>query len=423
MLKGNGEELLKNYAKDAYPPTITKVGDNIHHVLGYGHSNSTIIEADNSVILIDTFDTDIRAERLKKIVRRITDKPIKTIIYTHGHPDHRGGGAAFSDTVDEVIMFAPKRPVLGGTNELKDILNKRTSYQFGYELSNEDVITQGLGIREGFTVGEGKYSFIEATTIYNEDKVNRNIDGINIEMVSAVGETDDQIFVWLPDNRVLCCGDNYYGCWPNLYALRGGQYRDINAWINSLELILSYPAEYVFPGHTRALIGKDNIQEVLTNYKDAIKYVLTETLTGMNKGLSSDELASTIRLPEELSDLPYLGEFYGTVAWSVRSIYNGYLGWFDGNPTQLNKLPPKEYSEKMIKIIGGETKIVAEIKEALANQEAQWAIELCDLLIGIDRQSKLARQLKAKGLLVLSELETSANGRHYYIAYAKELLD
>ena len=146
MLKENGEQLLNNFADTAYPPTVAKITSGIYHVMGYGHSNSIIIEAKNSVILIDTLDTDVRAENLKKIVAGITTKPIKTIIYTHGHPDHRGGAGAFSDTNPEIIAFAPKKPVLGRTNELNDILNKRTTYQFGYNLSDDQVITQGIGL-------------------------------------------------------------------------------------------------------------------------------------------------------------------------------------------------------------------------------------------------------------------------------------
>lgn len=423
MLNENGEQLLKYFSDTAYPKTVTKVVDGIYHVMGHAHSNSIIIEAENSVILIDTLDTDVRAEKLKKLIAEITDKPVKTIIFSHGHPDHRGGAAAFSDTNPEIIAFAPKRPVLGRTSELNDILSKRASYQFGYKLTDEEVISQGIGIREGFTVGEGKYAFVPATTIYNEEKVIRNIDGINMEMISAVGETDDQMFIWIPDSKVICCGDNYYGCWPNLYALRGSQYRDVNAWVETLDLILSYEAEYVLPGHTKPLIGRNTVQEVLLNFRNAVNYVLEETLKGMNKGLTADELASIIKLPENLASLPYLGEFYGTVAWSVRSIFNGYIGWFDGNPTNLNKLPPKEQAIKMIDLIGGIEKVLAEIKKSLENREVQWAIELCDLLIGADKESKTVKQLKAEGLLTLSKLETSANGRHYYIASAYELLE
>lgn len=421
MLKENGEQLLRDFAETAYPPTVTEITDRIYHVMGYAHSNSIIIEAEKSVILVDTFETDARAEKLKNLIANITEKPVKTIIYTHGHPDHRGGADVFSDTVEEIIAFAPMKPVLGRTDELNTILSKRGSYQFGYHLSDDEVITQGIGIREGLVVEEGKRAFLPPTILYKDQKMNRTIDGIHVELVAALGETDDQIFVWLPDRKVLCCGDNYYGCFPNLYAIRGGQYRDVSAWIDSLNLILSYPAEYVLPGHTKPLIGRTHVQEVLSNFRDAIEFVLTETLKGMNKGSTIDELASTVKLPEYLAELPYLGEFYGTVAWTVRSIYSGYLGWFDGNPTNLNKLPPKTHAEKMLNLIGDEGKIITEIKEALEHKEAQWAVELCDLLINAEREIKIAQQLKMEGLMALSKQETSANGRHYYIAFAKLL--
>jgi len=422
MLTANGEQLLKGFAATAYPSTLTEAAKGIYHVMGYAHSNSIFIIAEKSVILIDTLDTDVRAEKLKSLIAGITDKPVKTLIYTHGHPDHRGGAAAFKDTVAEIIAFAPKKAVLGRTAALNDILKKRAAFQHGYSLSDAEALTQGIGIREGFTAGAGNYAFVPPTTVYEEDKVRRTIDGIELELVWAPGETDDQIFVWLPASKVLCCGDNYYACFPNLYALRGMQYRDVGAWIDSLDLMLTYPAECVLPGHTKPLIGKDVVRDVLSNFRNAIDFVLTETLQGMNRGLSADELADTIKLPEHLARLPYLGEFYGTVAWSVRAIYSGYVGWFDGNPTNLNNLPPREHAIKMIDLIGGETKVLAEIEKALSDQNAQWAIELCDLLIASGREAERAKRLKAQGLLALSKLETSANGRHYYIACAKELL-
>lgn len=95
--------------------------------------------------------------------------------------------------------------------------------------------------------------------------------------MSAIGEMDDELFVWLPDDKVLCCGDNYYGCWPNLYAIRGSQYRDVATWVDSLENMISYHAEALLPGHTIPIIGADEVKVTLSNYKEAIQYILFQT--------------------------------------------------------------------------------------------------------------------------------------------------
>ena len=192
---------------------------------------------------------------MKAELGKITDKPVKTIIYTHSHPDHRGGAAVFSYTAEEIIAMAPPRTPLKYYDRLKDVLNQRGNAQHGYGLTDDEAISQGIGIREGKDTGRGDFAFLPPTTLYSQKSVTRTIDGISQKIAGAPGETDDQLYVWLDEDKVMCCGDNYYGCWPNLYAIRGTQYRDIAEWIDSLDEILSYDSVALLPGHTRPLIG------------------------------------------------------------------------------------------------------------------------------------------------------------------------
>lgn len=421
MLKPDGAKELKRFSEIAYPKKLIQITEKIYHAVGWGHSNSIILIGGHSCILIDALDTDVRAERLKEEISRITDKPVKTIIYTHGHPDHRGGAGAFKDTVEEIIAFAPKTPVLKYTDTIVPALNKRASRQFGYELNDEEAITQGIGIREGRAVKDGSPAFLAPTTLYKENYIKRTIDGVRLDMVSAVGETDDQILVWLPEEKVLCCGDNYYGCWPNLSAIRGGQYRDIAAWVESLKLLLSFKASVLLPGHTMPVLGADQVKEVLSSFMGAIDSILQQTLECIRDGLTPDEAVQKVCLPEEFCNLSYVQEFYGTVQWSVRAIYQGYVGWFDGNPSNLNRLPSKKRAENFIALAGGEKSVLTKIQEAIDVSEYQWGAELCDLLIDAGLSTEEACHQKAVCLLALAEMETSANGRHYYITCAKEL--
>lgn len=427
MLIEDAEKRLKEFDAKSHPKQLTRITERVSIAVGWGHSNCVIVEGDESLILIDSLDSDARAERLKKELSHLTDKPVKTIIYTHGHPDHRGGSAAFEDTAPEIIAFAPTSPVLKGTDRILPILNLRASRQFGYRLTDEEAVTQGIGIREGRAVGDGEFHCLPPTTVYAQAQVTRVIGGITFEMVSAPGETDDQIFIWLPGEQVMCCGDNYYGCWPNLSAIRGGQYRDVAAWADSLERIASYPAKALLPGHMNPVLGREAVSEILTNYAAAIRYVLDETLNCINRGLTQDETAAEVSLPEQYRKLPYLQEYYGTVQWSVRAVYQGYIGWFDGNPTNLNRTPPNQYAKNIIRLAGGEDAVAREILQAAESREFQWAAELCDFLLtdgsGVTKENVLlAKKQKARCLEALGRMETSANGRHYYLSCAKEIL-
>ncbi len=412
-----GEEKLLKHS-ETFSRRVEKINDQVYFFAGFGGSNMIAVIGGDSCVLIDTLNGKEVAEAALEELRKITDKPVKTIIYTHTHFDHTAGAGVFAEEDTEIIAHTYKTQVYGSSQLIGRISQKRGMRQFGPTLTREESICVGIGIwNNPFSTR----AMLPPNQLVDGEKNVISRAGVEFQLVAAPGETDDQMFVWMPEFGILCCGDNYYESWPNLYAIRGSQYRDISSWIDSLGKMLDYPAEILIPGHTAVIRGRDQIQTTLTNYRDAIQYVLTETLKGMDQGLTPDELAETVVLPERFASLPYLQEYYGTVQWTVRAIFTGYLGWFDGNPTNLGSLPKKEKADSQIRMMGGADRIKEEITASLADGRYQWAAELCDILLNSGSRCPDVKKMKAEALVCLGRMQTSANGRHYYLMCAKEL--
>jgi len=264
-------------------------------------------------------------------------------------------------------------------------------------------------------------AYVAPTRTFTEDRLELTVAGVRLQLLHTPGETRENVAVWLPDRRVLLPGDDFYKSFPTLYTIRGARLRPIDQWIASLGLMVDLGADYLVPGHTRPVLGSANVRAALATYRDGIKSVLDQTLEGMKRGERPDELVQHVRLPPALAASPYLQEFYGTVAWSVRAIYADHAGWFDGNPTKLSPLPEKDRAARVIELAGGREQVLSRARRALASKDFQWAAELTDYVLAIDDGNIEAKRLKAAALSELAERQISAIARNYYLSAAQYL--
>ncbi|MHB1132171.1 MAG: alkyl sulfatase dimerization domain-containing protein [Chloroflexota bacterium] len=416
MRRFAGEEQLIAHNGDYQAPGVQQMSERVYFLTGSG-SNATLVVGDERCLLVDAMINDLDGREALAWVRHITQKPIGTLIYTHTHPDHMSGAGELALEAKEIIARQPTVKTYGRSNLIAEIGRVRGTRQWGFGLSPDEVVNIGVGP----LISAGKPAILPPTRFVAGAETRLNLEGIEVVLLAADGETDDQTFVWLPEDETLCCGDDFYHSFPNTAPVRGGQYRDVSAWVDSLETILRLQPEYLLPGHTRAIAGRQVIQELVTAYHDGLQYVLEETLRGMNRGLTPDQLVEQVQLPERLRNLPQLQDFYGKVAWTVCGIYCGYLGWFDGNPTNLGSLPVKARAEKQIALACGAAEVLAAANKAMESEDEQWAAELCDMLLNAEQLVPEAKALKAQALTILARLDVNACARHYYLCCAKEL--
>jgi len=402
---------------------IVEVTPGVHVAVGYGLANSILIVGDDGRIIVDTMESGRAAAAVKEEFDQIDDSPVRALIYTHNHYDHVMGAAVFAgDDEPEVIAHEELLPLFERSQgALRRAMLSRNIRQFGIFLRGDDFLNAGIGPRLVIDGAGGSSKFLPPTKTVDDGRTSMTIASVDLEIVHAPGETDDQVYVWLPKQKALLCGDNFYWAFPNLYAIRGTPYRSPQLWVDSLEKMIVERPEYLIPSHSPPIEGEQRIGEILGNYRDGIRSVLEQTIAGMNDGLNADELAAQVKLPAELADLPYLQPYYGTVEWSVRAIYVGNLGWFDGNATNLFPLPPPEKARRMAELAGGEKALLEKAQQALADGDFQWAAELADYLIVLDETPGPPHSIKSKALLALGARQTSANARNYYISAAREL--
>lgn len=352
---------------DIFRKGIEKIGDNVYAAIGYGLANSIMIEGVDGLIIVDTMESCEAASEVLAEFRKISDKPVRAIIYTHNHVDHILGAEVFAPGGGVPIYAHETTAGLVGriVSKMRTVIDMRSMRMFGAFLDREELVNCGIGpfLRYG---RDSTIGYLPPTRTFS-DTLTDTIAGIEFELVHAPGETDDQIFVWLPHERVLLCGDNFYWAFPNLYTIRGTPYRSLQQWYRSIDRIRDKHPEYLVPGHTRPLIGRERIETVLRDYRDAIQFIHDQAICGINQGMTPDELAEYIKLPPHLAEAPYLQPFYGTVAWSVRSVFSGELGWFDGDSAHLNPLTRSEKARLLVRLAGSEEALQAHTQQALAD--------------------------------------------------------
>ncbi|CAK8689083.1 unnamed protein product [Clavelina lepadiformis] len=452
LAPSDGFELNQRSIESNNDKRVVKVRDGVHVAIGYALANMILLEGTDGIIIVDTTENPAAALEIYDQFLNITTKPLKGIIMTHSHADHIYGATALLNKTGNsaqvnVYMHSSSETLLKRSLRTSKRGYAGTSRQLGYYLTKEeDNLETGINLDTRFgpdvvaTIAEPTHTFDKEATY--------ELAGIKFTLIHTPGETDDQITVWIPEWKVVLPADNIYQSFPNLYAIRGTAPRPLDQWYGSLDKVRRLHAEHMVPSHTKPVSGAENVYDLITTYRDAIQFIDDQTLRQLNKGVAFDEVAERVKLPPILANHPYLQEFYGVVSWSVRAAYNAQVGWFDGNPVNLNPLSNKKRAEKQVEFASLNLCAPFSIIEKLVNKaqnilelaskeskekgqividELQWALELSSTALEAASLSSpfrtLAKEVKIAALRALGNASKNSNARNYYLTSALELED
>ncbi len=413
---------------------IYKVADNVYTALGYTVSANSMIVGDDGVVIVDPGQLPAASALVRAEFEKITGKPVRAIIYTHGHNDHTNGAIAFYDE-DAGVQVWQRENFKAETRHQTDIGLRdgvRPSNTQGFDLPDEQKISVGIAIppprpprgsvnAAGVNTEPARRSgTVNPTNTFDQDRLSLEIAGIKLDLVSAPGETNDQLYVWLPEQRVLFAGDNFYQSWPNTYPLRGTARRSVRDWVASLASMIAEKPLAVVGGHTTPIT--EDALTVLTNYHDALKWVHDKTIEGAKKYLTPDELVEYAALPEHLAELDYLQDYYGSLSGTVRDIYAQDLGWFDGNPLNLHRENPVQQAQRIAELVGGADELLKKAQAQQASGDVLGAAQLAWHVTQLQPKNADAYQLLGDALVVVAERTFNAPSRNYSYSSANRYL-
>ncbi|WP_370298774.1 alkyl/aryl-sulfatase [Pontibacterium sp.] len=420
---------------------LFKLTDGIYQLRGFDLANMSIIEGKTGWILVDPLTSEETAAAAFRFAQKhLGEKPVTAIIFTHSHIDHFGGAQGILDLLSEaerdaLRIIAPEGFIEEATSEnviAGTAMGRRASYMYGKLLdrSERGHVDSGLGKGPAF----GTFSIAEPTELVGETPTRMEIDSVPFVFQYTPGaEAPAEFTFYLPEHKAFCGAEVVSRTMHNLYTLRGAKVRDAVGWSQSIEEArqMFAQAELYFGSHHWPLWGNDRIQTFLGKQRDAYKYIHDQTVRMINDGLTPNEIADRIQLPESLSSDFSVRGYYGTVKHNAKAIYQTYMGWFNGNPALLDPLPEEEAARRYVQLMGGADAVVekaqvlfTEVDDLPAeqvNKEYRWIAQLLNQAVFAEPDHVAARALLAKTYDQLGYQAESAPWRDFYLSGAYEL--
>jgi len=420
------EEVLTTAAKIVYTePTTEKLAEGVWSIGGYSLANTTVIEAEDGLIVYDTGDTKEEAEHIRKAIEKISKKPIKVIIYSHSHYAF-GAGALVDNPEDVLIIGHPtvnktvEASLKGGgapsaIPEVGPRMTSRALIQFNNLMPTEGPDAATMGKLE---VGK-PHAFLPANKTVKDGEV-LDVLGIKMQFFTKYQSDDYNLTVYLPE-KGLVMNNFFWPGTPNIYTLRGGVYRNPLIWRDGLKVIRDLQPEILANTHTRAIVGKEEVAKRLTGYMDQLTLTYDQTLRGILAGYGPDDLRHSIYIPKHMQEIPENAQSYGETIHFPEAIYQYVIGWFDGDVTKLFKIAPKDEAQRMVALMGGKTKVIAAAKSALDEKEFAWGAQVIQYAYILEPKDKEVRQLKADILRQMAYRTTGSIARAFLMTEALTL--
>jgi alkyl sulfatase BDS1-like metallo-beta-lactamase superfamily hydrolase len=409
---------------------LFEVTKGVYQLRGYDLANMSLIEGETGWIVVDPLTAKETARAALAFARKhLGNKPVSAVIFTHSHVDHFGGVLGILSTEDaedrKIPIIAPELFIEEATSEniiAGVTMARRSLFMFGPRLPRGERGHVGSGLGKG--PAYGTISILQPTETIVETPTELTIDGVKFVFQNAPGsEAPSELTFYLPDLKTFCGAEVVSHNMHNLYTLRGAKVRDALKWSGYIDEIIALfgDADVYFGSHHWPIWGNERIIDFLEKQRDTYKYINDQTLRLALHGYTPREIAEQLKLPQSLRTSFANRGYYGTVKHNAKAVYQRYFGWYDGNPANLDPLPPEEAGAKYVELAGGAANLLKTAQAAYDNGEYRWVAEVVNHLVFADPDNQDARNLLARAYDQLGYQAESGPWRDVYLTGALEL--
>ena len=227
---------------------ITKLADDVY-LFRHQFHQAIFITTLQGVIVTDPISADAAAW-LKAEIKKLTDQPVRYVVYSHHHGDHITGGSVFADQATFVSHSAARPPIVDAADPSTPV-----------------------------------------PSLTFTDRMLIDLGGKHVELIyTGKNHSDNSLVLLLPQNRLLFAVD-FIPVETVAYRTMRSDYPD--DWIESLKRVEQLEFDTLVPGHGK--IGRKEHVRLFRGYLEDLRAAVVDQI---KKGAGLEEAKKAVQLPK-----------------------------------------------------------------------------------------------------------------------------
>jgi glyoxylase-like metal-dependent hydrolase (beta-lactamase superfamily II) len=259
--------------------------------------NAAIIILGDAVLVVDTHSKPSAARALIEQIKKLTPKPVKFVVNTHFHWDHYQGNEAYPSSWPagvEIISSEATRENIERIgiprvkNEIvsmpQEIANLKRDLEKASTLEQKNEIQRNIRQAEAYFAELKSMQVTLPTVTFDRSLILRRASRTVEILWLGRAHTDGDVFVFLPNEKVLVTGDALHGWTPFM----GDSYP--YDWIKTLDAAEKLDFNSVLGGHGDVMHGKLRFEL----WKQYFQDLMDQTAAAYAQGATLDDAKKSV---------------------------------------------------------------------------------------------------------------------------------